>query len=362
MKYFKITCLLIAMFFLNISLGISQSKRPAMSFNKTTHDFGTVKEKGGSVSTKFMFTNTGKQPVIIGKVNAACGCTTPDWSNKPIKPGEKGYVEAKFNPKNRPGRFNKSVTVYSNSTESPVVLRIKGEVKAAPKSLDEVYKHKMGAIRLKTNHAAFTKVLHDQKETERIGIVNISDEPVNIDFARVPKHISVKAEPTTLESREKGKLTLTYDARQKNAWGYVRDALYIKINNNFDYNNRLHVSASIRENFSDLTEKERENAPVLSFKNKTFNFGTISQGKKVTHEYEFTNEGKRDLKIRKVKASCGCTATNAGQKVIKAGESSTIKATFNSANKSGKQRKAVTVYANDPENPKKVLWIKGKVK
>lgn len=339
----------------------AQTQKPSMSFEKKTHDFGKIKEAEGEVNTKFKFRNVGKQPVIIGKVRASCGCTSPTWSKKPIPPGTTGFIKAAFNPKNRPGRFNKSITVYSNAIESPVTLRIKGEVEPKPKSLEDIYRFKMDALRLKSNHAAFTRVYHNQKKSTSVGVVNVSNQPITIDFARVPKHITAKAVPQTLKPKQKGKLQLSYDASQVNKWGYNRDRLYIKINGTFDHSNRIYASASIRENFSKLTKSELQKAPKIAFETKSFNFGEIQEGKKVTHEFKFNNEGKTDLKIRKISASCGCTATSPSKRTIKPGSSGIIKATFNSAHKSGRQNKAITVITNDPKNSKQILWIKGKV-
>ena len=52
-------------------------KQPAMDFEKTEHNFGTIKEEIGAVTTRFEFKNTGDAPIIIQRVASSCGCTTP---------------------------------------------------------------------------------------------------------------------------------------------------------------------------------------------------------------------------------------------------------------------------------------------
>ncbi len=42
--------------------------KPAMEFEKTEHNFGTIKEEMGAVTTMFEFKNTGKSPLIIQRV------------------------------------------------------------------------------------------------------------------------------------------------------------------------------------------------------------------------------------------------------------------------------------------------------
>ena len=100
------------------------------AFEEETFDFGSIKEENGPASHKFVFTNTGDAPLVIQGVRASCGCTTPAWTKDPIPPGEKGFVTAKYNPKNRPGSFRKSLTITSNAKPSSKVIYIKGMVEA----------------------------------------------------------------------------------------------------------------------------------------------------------------------------------------------------------------------------------------
>ncbi len=100
---------------------------PVVEFEFTTHDFGEIVE-GDDATVDFYFTNTGKTDLIITNVKASCGCTTPYWNKEPVKPGEKGKITAKYNTKNRPGNFNKPITITSNASEPTIRIFIKGKV------------------------------------------------------------------------------------------------------------------------------------------------------------------------------------------------------------------------------------------
>lgn len=100
-----------------------------IKFEKETHDFGTIPQ-GTPVTYQFSVKNTGKEPLIITSASASCGCTTPDWTREPIKPGKTGTVKATYNAAS-PGSFTKSVTVVSNAKNSTVILYLKGDVKPA---------------------------------------------------------------------------------------------------------------------------------------------------------------------------------------------------------------------------------------
>ncbi|MCD8528708.1 MAG: DUF1573 domain-containing protein [Chitinophagales bacterium] len=102
-----------------------------ISFQEDTHNFGEVSE-GPKVSYEFNFTNTGTEPLVLSNVKASCGCTTPSWPKEPILPGENGTILVTYNTSNRVGKFNKTITITSNAEEATKVLKINGEVMAAP--------------------------------------------------------------------------------------------------------------------------------------------------------------------------------------------------------------------------------------
>ncbi len=97
-----------------------------ISFDKTVHDYGTL-YVGGDGNCEFEFTNTGKEPLILSSVRSSCGCTVPQWPREPILPGKKSTIKVKYDT-NRMGPINKSVTVMSNAKNTPVVLRISGNI------------------------------------------------------------------------------------------------------------------------------------------------------------------------------------------------------------------------------------------
>lgn len=102
---------------------------PVFKFVEETHDFGNIKE-GPQGQVDFVFTNTGKEPLIIQNCSASCGCTTPDWTKDPIMPGQKGKITVKYNTQGRVGSFNKTVYIASNarSDKERYEIYIKGNV------------------------------------------------------------------------------------------------------------------------------------------------------------------------------------------------------------------------------------------
>ena len=108
------------------------SGTPVMTFDKTSHDFGVIKE-GEKVTTSFGFTNTGDADLIIVDARGSCGCTVPEYpKNKPIAPGETGTIMVSFDSSNKPGVQQKSVTLSANTSTGREMLRIKSNVTPDP--------------------------------------------------------------------------------------------------------------------------------------------------------------------------------------------------------------------------------------
>ena len=104
----------------------------AMTFNKTVHDFGTIKE-GETVQTTCTFTNTGQADLIIVDARGSCGCTVPNYpKNTPIAPGATGEILVSFDSSNKPNMQQKTVTISANTSSGRETLRIKAMVSPDP--------------------------------------------------------------------------------------------------------------------------------------------------------------------------------------------------------------------------------------
>jgi hypothetical protein len=346
-----------------VILGTTVYSQPVMKLSKTEHDYGKFKEEAGKQSFDILVTNSGNAPLVIQNIVASCGCTQPDWTKQPIPPGGTGKITAKYDPANRPGQFNKTLSVYTNSKPEVVVVTLKGEVIPREKTIEELFTFPVGAVRFESNHLAFTNVKKTEKKIRVMQLVNTSNEPVKIGFDNLPAHLALKANPETLKPGQKGIVEGTYDATKNNGWGTVSDMVKIKINDVTQENVYYYVSANLVEDFSSMTKEDMEKAPVFKLANTTVDLGTIPGSTAKEVEFTFTNEGRSDLMIRHVRSTCGCTAVQQGQAGvgIKPGESSSIKAVFNSGGYTGKVTKAIYVYTNDPKNSEAILMLTANV-
>ena len=135
-KFAFIIPTIVAMSFMTVAPAVAnepannkeQQNVKEITVDRPVHDFGKFGENDGSVTAVFVITNNTDAPIVLTNVRASCGCTTPTWTQEPIEPGKTGEISVSYNPKGRPGPFEKVVTVTTNGNPQRLTMRIKGIV------------------------------------------------------------------------------------------------------------------------------------------------------------------------------------------------------------------------------------------
>lgn len=105
---------------------------------------------------------------------------------------------------------------------------------------------------------------------------------------------------------------------------------------------------------------DNPNAAEFKFEQTEHDFGTLDEGPKVTHVFNFTNTGKEPLIITSARASCGCTVPQKPEKPVLPGEVGEITVTYNTKGRVGNFNKAITLTSNAKQSTF-ILKIKGAV-
>jgi hypothetical protein len=346
----------LSLFLIALSLWAQTGK---MTFEKTTHDFGTVKEELGPVTYDFKFTNTGNAPLIISNVKASCGCTTPDWTKDPVLPGQQGFIRAVYNTANRPGAFNKSLTITANTEPGTTNLFINGTVVPKPKTPEEEFPKKSGNIRFTSEIFDFGRITTKDTISKNFVLYNDGTGPVTFQApSGLPKHLHAKIIPAIVGSKQKATLKITYDPKKKNDLGPVTDQITLMTNEPTDNKKSFSVKADINEYFPPLSEQALANAPKMELAGGPLDMGTVKVKSVTTAYIEFTNTGKQDLVIRKVRTSASNLVAQAEKNTIKPGMKGKIKVTYTAGEKTGPESFLVWIYSSDPSMPTQQTSVK----
>lgn len=97
---------------------LGQFTGPKLTVERIDHDFGKILDEA-NVHTTFKFTNSGDAPLVITQVKGSCSCTVGSLEKTEYAPGESGELTVTFDPRNRRGVQQRTVTVLSNDPVNP---------------------------------------------------------------------------------------------------------------------------------------------------------------------------------------------------------------------------------------------------
>jgi hypothetical protein len=328
-------------------------------FREKIHDFGEILEQKGNANYEFIFTNNSGRPVRIISVQASCGCTTPGWTKEPVAPGKNGFIKASFDPKGRPGYFNKSLTVMTDLSGTPITLQIKGSVVEKLTVSEESLTVANGNLKLKSSSFSMGKVfINKEAASGEFGVINDGKEKIEFNEVTTPPHILVTV-PKALQAGERGLIKIKYDAKAKKQYGFQVDNIELKTTDALNPIKSFPVYATLEEFFPPLSPEELAKAPLLVIDRYEINFYKVKKGVDVEQPVTFQNKGKKNLEIRYIQSNCSCVTAQADKQVIKPGETGTITIKLLTQGRSGSQNKAITIYTNDPHNPVQRITITG---
>jgi hypothetical protein len=105
----------------------ADGKYPVMEFSRNEHDFGVI-DQGDKVTYTFNFKNTGEADLLILAARGSCGCTIPEYSKDPVKPGDSGKIKVLFNSAGKSGHQMKSVNITTNTAAGKEKLIIRASI------------------------------------------------------------------------------------------------------------------------------------------------------------------------------------------------------------------------------------------
>lgn len=291
---------------------------------------------------------------MIQQVTASCGCTTPGWTKAPIAAGANGKITVTYNTTDRPGHFTKTITVISNSDNSPVQLTIHGTVTPKPLSQDQAFPVDFGAIRLLSSTIPLGNIAKGEIKRVSIPVLNSSDNPVALALDGLPRYITATVQPSVVAPGKTASLQITYNSGSINDLAFRHDRILLVVNNNREASkhNVLTVAGYISEDFASLTPGKRNTAPIAVMAEKEIKLGKIKADSKVSGSIAITNKGKSPLLILKAFSGCNCVSFDLPKHGITAGQTATLRFVVKTGSQSPAQMiENVNLMTNSPATP-----------
>ena len=325
------------------------------------HDFGAFDEDLGKVYCDFKFVNDGQEPLAIIAARANCGCTRPEFSHAPVAPGDTGVVTVGFDPKGRPGKFEKNIYVETDAERSRTTLMIRGTVIGASNTLKSRYPVEAGPMRLRGTTVAYGPVIKDHSAVKSLEGYNASADTLHPVRAGAPRYINVICEPKTVAPGEQFVVSCILHSDLSDAWGLTTDSFTLAPDPDADAV-EVETVAIIKEDFSTLTPAQMDKRPAMTLSEQRIDLGKLDRtGKKIVHTFKITNSGTDPLLIRSITCPDPAVKIELSDKKIKKGKSARVTLTVDpSALKPLSPLNArITLIANDPVNPTEMIRLTG---
>jgi hypothetical protein len=303
--------------------------------------------------------NRGNSSLVLVRAETSTAHINVYLQNEVVEPKDEGHLRIVLDPASISGPFQETIALHFNNGDY-YNLRLKGIVLAEDEWHERGLVFSNEKFRLAERMISLGEIYNIEKLTYFLRVFNESSDPLHLSFPDLPEYVEIETTPEVIESHRDGMLEILYDAQRQNDWWYTFENIDFIVNDG-PKRHRFTLTATISEDFSHIPEEELETAPHIEFAETVFDFGTIRQEDKAEHVFVFTNTGKSDLVLRKVRSSCGCTVVTPKKTLVPPGETGVIKAVFNSGQREGKQTKMIAVIANDPLNPVTYLKITGMV-
>ena len=329
-----------------------------ITFDKKVHEFGAVLWKN-PVTATFTITNSGDKPLVISNVTTSCGCTVANWTKTPIAPGASGVVSSTFDSKAL-GRFQKSIGIYSNASERPIYLAIRGEVTADPKNYTVTHPYEIGPIRLDKESLEFDDAHKGDKLEMDLLVANTTEAVYTPVLMHLPPYLSAVAIPEKIARGRSGKIRVTLDTEKLPKFGLTTATVYLSrfMGDKVGEENAIPVSAVLLPDFSRLSQQELQNPPVIELSSTELTFPALGEREKKAQTVMIKNTGKRNLEITDLQVFNSVLGVHLKKHVLKPGASTKLKITaFGKNLKRVKGTPRVLMITNDPNCPKVIIKV-----
>lgn len=372
-------------------LGLSTAAQTTtLKWIDTRHDFGAFDESVGKVTCQFKAVNTGSEPMVIIRATASCGCTRPEYSLDPVAPGDTAVINVAFDPEGRPGRFEKRITVYTNTEPEASRLFITGVVVGSKGTISSRFPNDMGDMSLSTYSALLGTAQKGHVKSVFIDGYNTSTHTITPVFSGLPSWLDVAWMPHEIEPGERASFNFFVQPDKTDLYGVIVDTVSVAANPGAP-SFALPVIITLEEDFSRLKSADYAKAPVAKLSvaddtaaenatvgsNGTSAFssnaasgigsnkvsGIVTRFRDDVATVVLTNEGRSPLQIRRAYTMTPGVTVTPARTTLKPGKSTTITIrtatpTVAPATKTP-SRITVSVITNDPVTPLQTITLIG---
>lgn len=311
-----------------------------------------------AVTVTFKMRNDSPRPLIINEVRTSCGCATASYPQEAIEGGAAFTIEATYDAMTM-GHFQKQVAVYSNATDKPLVVTMKGVVVDELTDFAGGYPFTLGTLQADKNDLEFDDVNRGDKPKAEIHIFNPTSESVQPQLMHLPPYLRARVYPAEIAPGHSGVATVTLDSKKLHDFGLTQTTIYLGAHpgDKVTPETEMTVSSVLLPSF-DMTSAELAAAPRAVLSAEAFNLGAFRNKKKLKGQIEIGNSGRSPLVIRSLQMFTAGLEVKLDKTTIAPGEKARLKVTaIADGLRNVRSKPRLLLITNDPHHSKIVLHV-----
>jgi len=310
------------------------------------------------VTATFELQNKGGRKLRISDVKMSCGCTSVEYPRTDIAGNSTFEIKMTYDARQL-GHFDKMAAVYSNGSEKPVYLRMKGVVLAEMNDFVGNYTYSIGDMRIDMNELEFDDVNRGEQPVQEIHIYNAGSSVLQPNLMHLPPYLTATMAPERLAPGRAGKMTVTLHSENLFDYGLTQTSVYLaeKPGDKVNKGNDIGVSTVLLPSFAHITDVDRQQAPklVMSAEQLDFQFNGKSKQK---GEIILMNDGQTTLNISSLQMFTPGLQVTLPKRELKPGETTKLKITAVAKDlKRARTKPRVLMITNDPDKAKVVITV-----
>lgn len=336
---------------------------PKLIWKVNRIDIGTVLEEQGMQMAEFEFTHTQDSLFYIQDIWLECGCTSVEYTQDTLKPGESGKVKVSFDPTSAAGFFSKLIVVKGNLAGISDSLYLEGISIPYPSDLSRAYPVVKGDLGFRLKKVNMGDVFDNEPKIKYVEFFNQGDQLLDMGAFRAatPGYIQISQVQQFVRPNERGLLRIRYDGKLKNDLGYFEDVAPIHWENVPGSEIELEIIADVFEYFAPIQKSDLNEVPQLLISPKEIDLREISSKTVVRRTTTLTNQGRQTLEIRKIQGNCECLIIEAPKDKLEPGESMELSLILDPIGRKGIDQRNIYVFSNDPVNPVQLIVMKSRI-
>ena len=310
------------------------------------------------VTAKFELRNKGSE-LVIDTVRTSCDCVVAKYPEGTIAKGDNFTVEVTFDSRQL-GHFYKEAAIYSNASDKPFYLTMKGVVVDHLADYSGVYDYTLGSVRTDKNNIEFDDVNLGETPVEKIHIVNSGSESVTPVVMHLPNYLTASVSPTTIAPGHTGVATITLNSAKLRSYGLTQSSVYLGMfpGDKVSDDKEISVSAVLLPEFRNMSETQRRNAPVMKMSAETLELGSFDDKDEKSGTIMIENQGRSRLVISSMQMFTTGLKVRLNKSRLDPGESAKLKITaYKKQLKNARSRPRVLMITNDPSKSKVVIHV-----